>query len=113
MMRQGRVALSLAQRAGKIICSFCNFSHNGEDANAATIGETGEPWGTPVLTGVSSSILPSRQIAVFRSDKNDFVHLMRFVGIFFSRMIDVSRVWEILSKKPVISIVRADVTILW
>ena len=111
-MKHGLVALSAAQRAVKTMWIFWSFSHRGDEANAARIGETGEPWGTPVLTGVSSSVLPSRRIAVFRPVRNAFVHLMRLVGMFFSCMIFVKHVWEILSKKPVTSIVRADVTSL-
>ena len=98
-MRHGLVALSAAQRAGKIMWIFWSFSHRGDEANAARIGETGDPWGTPVLTAVSFSVLPSRHIAVFRPVRNIFVHLMRLVGMFFSRMIFVKCVWEILSKK--------------
>jgi hypothetical protein len=38
---------------------------------------------------------------------------MRGVGIFFVRMMERRRWWEMLSKKPVMSRVRTDVTKFW
>ncbi|EIW83487.1 hypothetical protein CONPUDRAFT_19761, partial [Coniophora puteana RWD-64-598 SS2] len=67
------------------------------------MGEIGDPCGMPFATGCAVDVMPSRQMAVERSDRKDFTHRITLVGIFFACMISIRRPWLTLSKKPLMS----------
>ncbi|KAF8586393.1 hypothetical protein K439DRAFT_1341029, partial [Ramaria rubella] len=78
----------------------------------ARMQDTGEPCGMPLVTGLSSSWMPSRQTATCLSCKNEAVHLTIVKGMFFCRKTLRSLGWLTKSKYPLMSKQRADITSL-
>ncbi|KAJ3824558.1 hypothetical protein F5878DRAFT_549573, partial [Lentinula raphanica] len=74
------------------------------------IGESGDPWGVPFWTSLSSDISPSTHTAAFLSSKNDLTKLTIWRGILFRRSSASKRSWLTKSKKPFMSNVSAVVT---
>ncbi|KAJ3925389.1 MAG: hypothetical protein NXY57DRAFT_855602, partial [Lentinula lateritia] len=68
-----------------------------------SIGESGEPWGVPLVTSPKSEIIPSMQTAALRSDRKCFTNCTICSGILFLRNLDSSRSWFTKSKNPFMS----------
>ena len=65
----------------------------------------------PFWTSSIPPHLPSMQIAACLSDRKEWVHLMYSRGMCFLCSSDSKRLWLTKSKYPLMSNVRADVTL--
>ncbi|KAF8591329.1 hypothetical protein K439DRAFT_1327427 [Ramaria rubella] len=63
----GNLPLSRCVRSSNISASSLEYS-------VASIQETGDPWGIPLMTGSRSSQMPSRQTATCHSSRKEAVH---------------------------------------
>ena len=75
------------------------------------MGETGDPCGIPLSTGCMSPHRPSMQIAASLFDRKLAVHFTYSSGIFFLLSSLRRRPWLTKSKYPLMSKVRAEVTL--
>ena len=90
-------------------CLWSSWANNGCRYNRNKIGETGEPWGIPVMIGVIGSDLASKVRLASLSVRKELTHLMMAGLSLICVSVCKRRCLKTLSNAPLTSMHRVDV----